>query len=644
MKLRKVRISSFHSFGPEPTEISFENLTFLIGPNGSGKTAVLLALCRLFAFNPAMRRIQKSDFHSDVLVGAETSDETRSLWIEAEFEFPECASEDRHYPSIPPNFAHMRLADANEHPRVRFRLEAQLDSDGDIEESLRYVLEADDDGNPVTSEPVPRADRNSIHVHYLPARRDPTEQITYTATSLLGRSLRSANWESQRKSIGAHTKKISATLAKNAAVAGLSEQLAAKWKHLHKGKFFAGPELTFLGNEIDALLRHLTVSFSPGHGENFVDFSRLSDGQKSMLYLSLILSTQAIGRDVLAEKTRAFEVEKLKPAVFTLLAMEEPENSLSPHYLGRIVETLDSFGEDQDAQSVIATHAPALLRRVPPARIRYLRLDGDRCTRVTAIRLPKESDDAHKFVSEAVQSFPELYFSRLVILGEGDSESIVLKRLLNAAGLGADEAGISVAPLGGRHVNHFWRLLTGLGIPFLTLIDLDLGRYQGGWGRISYVLNQIKANPSVDPKKLTAKLKTPPKWNDASRPLKDEWKTYRDALKEVGVFFSYPLDLDLAMLHAFSEAYGVEESDMMLPEQSEIKSVLGKKFHAPQQYSSSWRRLFSTYNRLFKQASKPVAHLEALSNLADEKLVEEVPSSLKSIVRAVKKQLMGLPE
>ena len=644
MKLRRVRISSFHSFGPEPAEVSFEDLTFLIGPNGAGKTAVLLALCRLFAFNPALRRIQKSDFHSDLTVGTEAPDEPRSLWIEAEFEFPECASEDRHYPSIPPNFAHMRLEDANDVPRVRFRLEAELDSDGDIEESLRYVLEADDDGNPVTTEPVPRADRNSIHVHYLPARRDPTEQISYTATSLLGRALRSANWEGQRERIGAHGKKISATLSKNAAVAGLSEQLAAKWKCLHRGRFFAGPELTFLSNEIDALLRHLTVSFSPGHGENYVDFSRLSDGQKSMLYLSLILSTQAIGRDVLTGKTRAFDVEKLKPAVFTLLAMEEPENSLSPHYLGRIVETLNSFGGDQDAQSVIATHAPALLRRVPPSRIRYLRLDGDRCTQVAGIRLPKESDEAHKFVSEAVQAFPELYFSRLVILGEGESESIVLMRLLNAVGLGADEAGISVVPLGGRHINHFWRLLAGLGIPFLTLIDLDLARYQGGWGRISYVLNQIKANSSVDPERRAAKLAAPPKWNDASRPLKRDWKTYRDALRKLGVFFSWPLDLDLAMLRAFGEAYGVEESEKALPKEEVLKSVLGDKFYDEKQYSSDWRKLFGSYKSRFKLGSKPVAHLEALANLTDEELIDELPSFLKSLIRAVKKKLEELPE
>src|ERR1700687_1474169 len=109
LKLRTVRISNFHSFGGGPTEITFKDLTFLIGPNGAGKTAVLLALCRLFSFNPPLRRIQKSDFHSDVLAGEAAPDEPRSLWIEADFEFPECADETGRYPSIPPNFAHMRL-------------------------------------------------------------------------------------------------------------------------------------------------------------------------------------------------------------------------------------------------------------------------------------------------------------------------------------------------------------------------------------------------------------------------------------------------------------------------------------------------------------------------------------------------------
>jgi len=50
---------------------------------------------------------------------------------------------------------------------------------------------------------------------------------------------------------------------------------------------------------------------------------------------------------------------------------------------------------------------------------------------------------------------------------------------------------VSFVPLGGRHVNHFWRLLNGLGIPYITLLDLDFGRPGGGWGRIKYALEQL---------------------------------------------------------------------------------------------------------------------------------------------------------
>jgi predicted ATP-dependent endonuclease of OLD family len=146
LKLRRVRISNFQSFGPDPTEISFDDLTFLIGPNGAGKTAALQAICRLFAFNPALRRIQKSDFHTVTLLGAASLDAPKSLWIEADFEFPECADEEERYPSIPPNFAHMRLDSAEGVPRVRFRLDARLDSEGEIDDSLRYVLDVDEEG------------------------------------------------------------------------------------------------------------------------------------------------------------------------------------------------------------------------------------------------------------------------------------------------------------------------------------------------------------------------------------------------------------------------------------------------------------------------------------------------------------------
>src|SRR5699024_8139925 len=113
---------------------------------------------------------------------------------------------------------------------------------------------------------------------------------------------------------------------------------------------------------------------------------------------------------------------------------------------------------------------------------------------VNSIELPEKTNEAYTYIKEAVQSYPELYFSKLVILGEGDSEEIVIPKLLSAFDISPDDTSISIVPLGGRHVNHLWKLLNHLSIPHVTLLDLDRERGGGGWKRIKYVLNQLNEN------------------------------------------------------------------------------------------------------------------------------------------------------
>jgi len=539
----------------------------------------------------------------------------------------------------------MQLESADGIPRVRFRLTATMDEDGDIEETMHYVVQTNEDDEPVKTVPVPKDARNAIQVHYLPARRDPTDHISFAANSLLGRALRAADWQAEREKIAGLTQDISKALADNAAVDCIGEQLTAHWAALHKGTYYASPGVSFERNEIESLLRHLTVGFAPGPGEQIVDFSRLSDGQQSLLYVSLVLSIQSIGRQVLAKTLDSFDVDKLRPAVFTLVAMEEPENSLSPHYLGRVIKALTTFSGHHDAQAIIATHAPALLKRVAPEYIRYLRLNKDRETVVTTIVMPAATDEAYKFVREAVQAFPELYFSRLVILGEGDSEEIVLQRLLQAKGIAEDDASISVAPLGGRHVNHFWRLLHGLGIPQVTLLDLDLGRHQGGWGRVRYALQQLLQFPTIESDLSEDHLTSLPEW-DGNRKLltSKEGPEWLDFLESAGVFFSSPLDLDFAMLRQFPDAYGLEEGDLDNPDAGTFAAVLGRSHGDVAQYSKDMQQYFDAYQARFKLSSKPAAHLDAMAKLDDVTLNSNLPESIDRLLEMVKVKLAELPE
>ena len=648
MKLMRLRLSNFRSFRAGYTELDFDSLTFLLGPNGAGKTAVLQALARLFSLDPAQRKVRKSDFHVPHDEKPDEAPAERELWIEADFEFPELSSEDgeEDAPAVPGNFAHMQLLGVGGPAQVRFRLDAKLDQDDDIEENFTFVMKVDGDGNPLEQSRVAKHDRNAVQVHYLPARRDPADHISYSANALLGRALRATNWAGERDKVSTLTEEISATLAGNKAIKWMTDALSDQWGDLHRGDYFADPSISFERSELENLLRHLSIGFAPGHGEQLVDFSRLSDGQQSILYLSIVLGMHQIGSDMLSGKRQpdAFDIDKLRPAVFTLIALEEPENSLSPHYLGRVVRALETFASGQDAQALLATHSPSLMRRVPPESVRYLRLDEKRTTIVRHIKLP-EDGEAHKFVREAVQAFPELYFSRFVILGEGDSEEVVLPRLLAAEGILADDASISVVPLGGRHVNHFWRLLHGLGIPHVTLLDLDLARYQGGWGRIKYAARQLLAYGDVTNAGFTmAEANAIPAWDGEDGLMVDDFG-WIERLEHHRVFFSSPLDLDFLMLTAYPDAYDLEQDELEKPDGDGLKAVLGKKHDVVgNQYEDDELEYFDAYHRRFQLGSKPVWHIQAMASLTDEQLRDEMPEVLERLLARVRDDLQALPE
>lgn len=650
VKITRLRLSNFQSFGPEPTVIDLDDLTYVLGPNGSGKTAVLQALSRLFSPLAAQRKIRLEDFHvpADRSVGDVEADEP-VLWLEADIGLPE-ARDDGQHASVPPNFSHMAIETADGAPRTRVRLTASLAADGVIDEAIEYVLEADASGEPTRRSDMSRYDRGHIEVHYLPARRDPADHVSYTTASLIGRTLRAADWTAERETLSKLTAQITASLIGNPTVASISGRLTEEWHGLHHGAFFKDPSIAFGRGELEGVLRQLTVTFSPTHDGAPLPFERLSDGQKSLLYISLVLAWQSLARRVLDGEETSLDADRLRPPVHTMIALEEPENSLAPQHLGRIIRQLRGACTHGDVQSLIATHAPTLLRRVDPASIRFLRLNGARETTVHRVVLPKDDLTAAKYVREAVQAYPELYFSRFVVLGEGASEQVVLPRILAATGIAEDDASVSVVPLGGRHVNHFWRLLNELGIPHATLLDLDCCRYQGGWGRVRNALRQINA---IRPDTYTReKISGLPKWNDnqdfpalVDPGFKDGHGPV-ESLEQQGVFFSGPVDLDLMMLAAYPEAYEVELAGPAAREPAEetVVAVLGKSHVNEDRLPEDVRALFEDYHDRFDLGSKPAAHLAALADLSDEQLLDDIPEVLDRLVEYVQASLDRLPE
>ena len=282
------------------------------------------------------------------------------------------------------------------------------------------------------------------------------------------------------------------------------------------------------------------------------------------------------------------------------------------------------------------------------------------------ITLPEKSDDAFKYIKEAVKAYPELYFSKLVIFGEGDSEELVLARVAEAHDILIDQAFISVVPLGGRFVNHFWKLLDQIGIPYITLLDYDIERGEdGGFGRIKYVLNQL-INLGKDKDELLKK-------EDASILTNDELKEMHklnsdgsekfwiEKLEAYNVYFSYPLDIDFMMLEKYPSEYQTLSTGLKGPKvpmlvntesiekvQEAIASVLKKSKKIDIEAINIRKypnyKYYFWYKYLFLGKGKPTSHLNALSHLSDEDLKNNCPDILTRLMENIKSKIYSNTE
>ena len=200
----------------------------------------------------------------------------------------------------------------------------------------------------------------------------------------------------------------------------------------------------------------------------------LSEGQLSLFYLALVSAIFDIEREVAMgqgksptnnsdsddtsgdehctegaeDSATGFNLDQLSIPALTIFEIEEPENHLAPHYLARIIAMLRSLTITGQVQALFSSHSPSVLGRVSPEEVRYLRLDKPtRTSLVKKIVLPESSDQASKYVREAVVAYPELYFGKFVILAEGPSEEIVLPRIASATKLDIDKSFVCVVPL-----------------------------------------------------------------------------------------------------------------------------------------------------------------------------------------------------
>lgn len=658
MYIKSISLSGFRSFNNKPVNIDLsEDLTTFVGANGSGKTAVLVALQRLFGVTNDQRRIRLSDFH--IPLGEKREDDsTRTLFIEATLAFPNLAKEGE-VKSTPPCFKYMHVDKKGAEPLCYIRLEASWEADNTTEGTITQKTFWKDPKNPEKQSPIMASERSLIQVHYIPASRSANQLIKQQTALMKNRLFKAIEWSEHFTTLFERANStLKKALDKEEGIAQTNSTLTCHWEKLAQSSLFSAPQIQMAFSELSSISDNLSIALSPREDGGFAQLDELSDGYTSLFYFALSTATFELEKKLTSSKectkNPSFCVEKLATPILTLFAIEEPENHLAPFYLSRLLSSIKRVSTFDSAQSIVTSHSSSILSRIDPQNVRHFRLNKKRVSCINSLTFPKDEEDIAKYMKEAVMAYPELYFARCVVLCEGDSEQIVIPRIAQELGIELDPSFVAVVPLGGRHVEHFWRLLTGLQIPFATLIDLDLGRATGGWDRISYLYQKLleygvsEEDLNIGSKEDLSDLEEDFGYSVSSLEL---W--VKD-LECENVFMSWPIDLDMAMLNSFPKAYKAgyandKRKGPRLTAESAIKSVL-KKGRDKIWYTldeteeelklQALTKHFPHYNYLFLGKSKPASHLNALSRINFAKEKANIPAELQRLVSRVHELIM----
>ncbi|MCM3763920.1 ATP-dependent endonuclease [Neobacillus niacini] len=647
LRLKEINLHNFRCFEHLNFKLD-ESFTTLIGSNSAGKSTVLQAIIKVLSTNPRERIIEKSDFFNPD--NAEIKNEMICK-IELLFEILEEKSLINEYlDEYIPKFSYQDK-DGNVFIKVQLHAMYYL---GSVISTVKYldeqgnVIYVDIKGNLIELSEFQEFNvdrdgtnlRKMVEFFYVPALRNSIKEFQPDSNTLLKKIFKFSNKVPEEENhIKTITTKLNKEILNTKFGGGIQAEIDEKWGKLNPDPIIRMANLKFTGNDYDSILKQVDISFSKNKDNNGIFISQIGDGLQSLFYIALV--------QVLLDLNR----KDKKNSGLTILALEEPENHIAPNIVGNLVKGLRKLCTEANLQVLVSTHSPSLLKRISPESIRLFRR---RKNTVHMISSWLGEVEDYKFLKGAVQRYPELYYSNLVILVEGESEEVILPTILEEFGLEIDAVGIAVVPLGGAHVNHMWRLLNDLNIPFLSLLDLDRERTGGGWKKIYDIIEKISTYNSriKDERDITYYFSNDNRSVTRKKPENmDEWlveeinlmEKWVQFLESYDVFFSSPLDLDFMMLNAFKNEY--KETAENSPRSNETQSskvTLGlKDDEEVKSYNHIELLLFPWYVYLFlRNVGKPRRHRLALEKIKERmNWKNEIPGPLKRLIKEVENKM-----
>lgn len=176
--------------------------------------------------------------------------------------------------------------------------------------------------------------------------------------------------------------------------------------------------------------------------------------------------------------------------ISVVIGLDEPEIHLHPYMQRRLIKHIDSLLRNQDddftslvkelfdiskidGQAIIVTHSPAILLNSYKYYSRFYLESGS--TKIISGENISLEGDVEKHLLKLLPFIKEAFFSRTVILVEGDSEAGILPVWSENLGFDMDEYGISVIQTGGSGgLPKVEKLLASFKVPTICIVDRDV--------------------------------------------------------------------------------------------------------------------------------------------------------------------------
>jgi len=218
-----------------------------------------------------------------------------------------------------------------------------------------------------------------------------------------------------------------------------------------------GIEITPFTKKIRDLNKGLTIYYS----DNEDSFSMEYHGMGTRSWSSLLTLKSFIS--LLTKNS-----EKEKSVFFPILAIEEPEAHLHPNAQKKLFSQIDEI----DGQKIISTHSPYIAATAQLSQIRSFYKDKTvKSGKIDITSLERE--DIRKINRQVINSRGEIFFSKLIVFFEGETEEQALPIFAEKYfGKTPVEIGIDFVGVGGYGgYLPFLRFAEALNIPWLLFSD-----------------------------------------------------------------------------------------------------------------------------------------------------------------------------